>query len=104
MTGDLLTAALDQLAAHREQLAGLDAREARHFASLAGQLTQLADTITAVAKDQGVRAASLSAIGAFERATVGWFDLAAKVYRPIEVEEQHGEPGAAAPHPFESKL
>jgi predicted DNA-binding protein with PD1-like motif len=32
--------------------------------------------------------ASLSAIGAFERATVGWFDLRAKSYRPIEIDEQ----------------
>lgn len=32
--------------------------------------------------------ASLTAIGAFERATVGWFDLRAKQYRPIEIDEQ----------------
>lgn len=32
--------------------------------------------------------ASLSAIGAFERVTVGWFDLRAKTYRPIEIDEQ----------------
>ena len=28
------------------------------------------------------------AIGAFERATVGWFDLREKTYRPIEIDEQ----------------
>src|SRR5882757_7445315 len=33
-------------------------------------------------------AASLTAIGAFERATVGWFDFASKSYRKIEVNEQ----------------
>jgi predicted DNA-binding protein with PD1-like motif len=33
-------------------------------------------------------AASLSAIGAFERATVGWFDLAKKSYKPIEIDTQ----------------
>jgi len=32
--------------------------------------------------------ASLTAIGAFERATVGWFDLREKTYRPIEIDEQ----------------
>ena len=32
--------------------------------------------------------ASLSALGAFERVTVGWFDLRAKTYRPIEIDEQ----------------
>ena len=32
--------------------------------------------------------ASLTALGAFERVSVGWFDLAARTYRPIEVGEQ----------------
>ena len=34
------------------------------------------------------RRASLTAIGAFETATIGWFDFAAKTYRKIEVNEQ----------------
>lgn len=45
-------------------------------------------TITAFAKAEGLEAASLTAIGAFENATVGWFDLEARTYRPIEVGEQ----------------
>ena len=40
------------------------------------------------ATDEGLSAASLTAIGAFERATIGWFDIAAKSYRKIEVNEQ----------------
>lgn len=32
--------------------------------------------------------ASLTALGAFESATVGWFDLARKTYRPIEIPQQ----------------
>jgi predicted DNA-binding protein with PD1-like motif len=32
--------------------------------------------------------ASLTALGAFERATVGWFDLARKTYKPIEIDSQ----------------
>ena len=32
--------------------------------------------------------ASLSAIGAFERATVGWFDLVRKTYKPIDIDVQ----------------
>jgi predicted DNA-binding protein with PD1-like motif len=44
--------------------------------------------ITGFAGKNGLSGASLTAIGAFERATVGWFDLAAKTYRPIEVAEQ----------------
>jgi predicted DNA-binding protein with PD1-like motif len=40
------------------------------------------------ANDAGVSAASLTAIGAFEHATLGWFDFASKSYRKIEVNEQ----------------
>jgi predicted DNA-binding protein with PD1-like motif len=35
-----------------------------------------------------LKAASLTALGAFERATVGWFDLQKKEYRPVAVDEQ----------------
>ena len=45
-------------------------------------------TITEFANKNRLGGASLSAIGAFERATVGWFDLRTKAYRPIEVDEQ----------------
>ena len=38
MTEDQITAALDQLAAQREQITRLDAREARHHATLTGLL------------------------------------------------------------------
>src|SRR5262249_38844359 len=44
--------------------------------------------LTQVANGRKLAAASLTAIGAFERATIGWFDLAAKNYRKIEVNEQ----------------
>jgi uncharacterized protein len=37
---------------------------------------------------QQLSAAQVTAVGAFERATVGWFDPAAKGYRRIEVTEQ----------------
>jgi uncharacterized protein len=40
------------------------------------------------AKAEHITAASLTAIGAFERATVGWFDIERKKYRPISVDEQ----------------
>jgi uncharacterized protein len=45
-------------------------------------------TLTKFANDANISAASLTAIGAFERAVVGWFDLASKSYRKIEVDEQ----------------
>jgi predicted DNA-binding protein with PD1-like motif len=44
--------------------------------------------LTRFAKEANISAASLTAIGAFERATVGWFDMASKSYRKIEVNEQ----------------
>jgi predicted DNA-binding protein with PD1-like motif len=44
--------------------------------------------ITAFAAACKLDATSLTAIGAFERATVGWFDLAKKTYKPIEIESQ----------------
>ena len=40
------------------------------------------------ASKNGLGGASLAALGAFERATVGWFDLRARTYRPIEIDEQ----------------
>jgi len=40
------------------------------------------------ANDEKITAASVTAIGAFERATVGWFDFASKTYKKIEVDEQ----------------
>jgi predicted DNA-binding protein with PD1-like motif len=44
--------------------------------------------LTKFANDAGTTAASLTAIGAFEQATVGWFDFEKKTYRKIEVAEQ----------------
>ncbi len=45
-------------------------------------------TLAAFATEQGLTAASITAIGAFERATVGWFDFADRSYREIPVVEQ----------------
>jgi hypothetical protein len=44
--------------------------------------------LTKFANDARLTAASLTAIGAFEKATVGWFDFQNKTYKKIEVEEQ----------------
>jgi uncharacterized protein len=45
-------------------------------------------TLTDIARKLSVPAASLTAIGAFEKATVGWFDLERRTYRKIEVQQQ----------------
>lgn len=44
--------------------------------------------ISKFAEQERLSAASLTALGAFSRATVGWFDLAAKNYRKIPVDQQ----------------
>jgi uncharacterized protein len=44
--------------------------------------------LTRFANEAKIAAASLTAIGAFETATIGWFDFASKTYRKIEVNEQ----------------
>jgi predicted DNA-binding protein with PD1-like motif len=44
--------------------------------------------ITDFANKEKISGASVSAIGAFAHAKVGWFDFAAKSYRPIDVGEQ----------------
>jgi hypothetical protein len=45
-------------------------------------------TISRFAEEEGLSAASLTALGAFEKATVGWFDLKQKTYRKIPIEQQ----------------
>ena len=45
-------------------------------------------TITAFAQRERVSAASLTALGAFSQATVGWFDLDSKTYRKIPIAQQ----------------
>jgi predicted DNA-binding protein with PD1-like motif len=44
--------------------------------------------LTRFANEAKITAASVSAIGAFEKATVGWFDFGSKSYKKIEVAEQ----------------
>ena len=44
--------------------------------------------ISKFAETERLSAASLTALGAFSNATVGWFDLAAKSYRKIPVDQQ----------------
>jgi predicted DNA-binding protein with PD1-like motif len=45
-------------------------------------------SLGAFAAKEGISGASVTALGAFERATVGWFDFDKKSYREIEVAEQ----------------
>jgi predicted DNA-binding protein with PD1-like motif len=44
--------------------------------------------LTQFARGEDLEAAQITAVGGFERATVGWFDRAAKQFRHIPVDEQ----------------
>lgn len=44
--------------------------------------------LTRFASDNGITGASITAIGAFETATLAWFDVASKAYRDIPVTAQ----------------
>ncbi len=44
--------------------------------------------LSRLADDLDLTAASITGVGALERATVGWYDLEEQEYRPIPVEEQ----------------
>lgn len=46
------------------------------------------EALSALARDQSLSAAQLTAVGAFARARVGWFDRDAKQYREIAIDEQ----------------
>jgi uncharacterized protein len=45
-------------------------------------------TLTRFSDATGISGASLTAIGAFESAVVGWFDFATRSYKKIRVDEQ----------------
>ena len=87
-TPDPLPAVLDQLAATREHLAGLDAREAAHYAELAGQLTQLAGMVTTIGRALADDTAALARLDTLDR-QVG--ELASRLAGPGDGDaEQEG--------------
>jgi uncharacterized protein len=45
-------------------------------------------SLLALAKQEDIEAASFVALGAFEKATIGYFDWPKKKYQPISVDEQ----------------
>jgi hypothetical protein len=62
--------------------------EERTFVLILDQGEEAFKAITEFANKQGISGASVSAVGAFAEAKVGWFDLAAKSYRPIAIGQQ----------------
>jgi hypothetical protein len=67
MTADPLTAVLDQLAAHREQLTQLDDREAAHFTAVGERLTELTALITTTVRTLADDTAALARLEALDR-------------------------------------
>ncbi len=49
---------------------------------------EVMESIRSFAKEQNLQASHFSAIGAFEKATIGYFDFSIKDYIKIEIEEQ----------------
>jgi uncharacterized protein len=60
----------------------------RVFVLILDQGEEAFKAISDFAEKEHIDGASLSAIGAFSEAKVGWFDLGAKKYKPIAVNEQ----------------
>jgi predicted DNA-binding protein with PD1-like motif len=58
------------------------------FAVVFGTGDEFMSGLTRFAKENGLSAASLTAIGAFSNATLGYFDMDKKEYEKISVEEQ----------------
>jgi uncharacterized protein len=62
--------------------------ETRIFAVVFGTGDEVSQGLLEFARRNGVTGASFTAIGAFRRATLAFFDLATKEYEEIPVEEQ----------------
>lgn len=65
-----------------------DAASERTYAVVFAEGDEAIAGLEKVAVEQRLSAAGLTAIGAFRRATVAFFDLETKEYLPIEVDEQ----------------
>jgi predicted DNA-binding protein with PD1-like motif len=60
----------------------------RTFILILDQDEEAFKSISDFATQEKITGASVSAIGAFSQVKVGWFDLGARKYKPIEVNEQ----------------
>jgi hypothetical protein len=65
-----------------------EANGQRTFVVVLSTGDEVRDCLHRFAEQEHLSAAQLSAIGAFRRATIRWFDWDAKRYQPIPVEEQ----------------
>lgn len=65
-----------------------DGHGARTYVLVADPNEEVIEALTALARDEHLDAAQVTAVGAFAHATVGWFDRERKTYRKIPVDEQ----------------
>lgn len=65
-----------------------DTEGMRSFVLVLDQGDEAFTALSRFAAENAIGAASLTALGAFEKATVGWFDFTSKSYRKIAVAEQ----------------
>jgi predicted DNA-binding protein with PD1-like motif len=66
----------------------LNDREQRTFAVILDYNDEVIDCILSFARSQYIKAAQFTAIGAFSKATLGFFDFQIKDYKKIEIKEQ----------------
>jgi hypothetical protein len=92
MDQDPLIAALDQLAAHSEQIGQLDTREAGHFASFSGQLVQLTGMVTALSRTLQDDTAALARLEVLDRQIT---ELATRLAGPGADDHGRYQPGPA---------
>lgn len=62
--------------------------EPRIYVVVLDESEEAFEVLTDFVRAEKLTAASVTAIGAFERAVVGWFDLARKTYKHIHVDTQ----------------
>jgi len=92
VTADPLTAVLDQLAAHHEQLTRLDDREAAHFTAVGDRLTELAGLITTTGQTLAGNTEALARLEALDRQVT---ELAAQFADPGADAKNRYRPGPA---------
>ena len=105
MTPDPLTAALDQLAACREAIAAVDAREAAHYDELSGQIAQLAGMVTTISRALAEDTAALARLDDLDRQVAALARQLAQPHgqddpgrwRPAAAQPGHGDPADGDP-------
>jgi len=66
----------------------VDKTDGRSYVLVASPGEEALEALSGLARDEELSAAQLTAVGAFARATVGWFDREEKEYREIVIDQQ----------------